>query len=722
MAISIASLLLPVLASAATPSRPWMNTSLTPDQRADLVLGQMTQEEKFRIIRADFGQEHDGIAAPVGALGSAGYTPGIERLGIPAIQETDAGLGVTRPGADKTGAIGLPAGTATAASFDTAIAYAGGAMIGGEARSKGFNVLLAGGVNLVRDPRNGRNFEYAGEDPLLAGTMAGYTVRGVQDQKVVSTVKHYVLNDLESGRNTLSADIDPVALRESDLLAFQIAVHTGDPGSVMCSYNRVNGKYTCEDEWLLNGVLKGEWGFKGYVMSDWGSVHSAAPSALAGLDQESAGEVFDKQVFFDAPLREAVKKGEVPQSRLDNMAHRILRTMFAKGVIDDPVVPRKARYAEDRLVAQKAAEAGAVLLKNEKALLPIARSVRSVAVIGGHADKGVLSGGGSSAVLDVEGSPVEGLMPQGWPGPMRFHPSAPLTTIKALAKGKVSYDSGTDIAAAAKAAAGADVAVVFVTQWAAESFDHADMALDGNQDALIAAVAKANPRTVVVLETNGAVRMPWLNDVGAVMEAWYPGSGGGAAIGRLLFGEVTPSGHLPMSWPKDESQLPRAKVQGAGLGSKAAPADRVDYTIEGADVGYRWFEKTKREPLFPFGFGLSYTTFAYSDFETSVDASGKPVARFTLRNTGKTTGADVPQLYVTAPGATARLAGWRKVWLKPGESQRVEIAADPLALARFDTKGNRWRVAAGAYSVRVGSSATKSEGQATVTIPESVLP
>ncbi|QWT19658.1 glycoside hydrolase family 3 C-terminal domain-containing protein [Bacillus sp. NP157] len=708
-------------ATAATPpAQPWMDRSLSPDKRAELMVAAMTDDEKFRLIRTDFGMKSDKHPQPEGALGNAGFIPAMPRIGLPAVQETDAGLGVTRPGVDNTGAVSLPAGLATAASFDPAVAHAGGRMIGGEARGKGYNVLLSGGVNLVRDPRNGRNFEYAGEDPVLAGLIVGATVKGVQEQQVVATVKHFAANDIESGRNTISSQIDPVALRESDLLAFQLAIAHGDPGSVMSAYNRVNGTYSGEHEWLLNEVLKKEWGFKGWVMSDWGGAHSAAKAANAGLDQQSAGEVFDAEVFFDKPLRDAVAKGDVSKARLDDMVKRILRSFFIHGVLDNPVPVKagKVPYDADRGVARATLEAGAVLLRNQGGLLPLAKG-KSVAVIGGRADKGVLAGGGSSAVSDVDGDPVPGLEPTGWPGPVKYHPSAPLTFIGKRA-GKVSFDPGTDVAAAAKAAAAADVAVVFVTKWAAESYDTPDLALGDNQDALVAAVTKANPKTIVVLETNGPVKMPWLDQAGAVLQAWYPGSGGGEAIARLLYGDVAPSGRLPLSWPVDESQLPRATIQGAGLGSKEKPADTIDYNIEGADVGYRWYEKTKRQPLFAFGYGLTYTTFDYSGFEVGQDKDGHAVAHVVVKNTGKTTGADVPQVYASGPaGGTRRLAGWTKVTLKPGDSRRVDIPLEPLALARWDDTGKRWHIAAGSYQLKLGRSAQDFAADATLQLPES---
>ncbi|HEY9111753.1 MAG TPA: beta-glucosidase [Rhodanobacteraceae bacterium] len=693
-----------------------MNPRLSPDQRAELVLKAMTQDEKFRLIRTEFGDTHP---RPPGALGSAGYQPAITRLGLPALQESDAGLGVAKP--LDAGATALPSGLATAASFDPSLAYEGGAMIGSEAHRRGFNVMLAGGADLVRDPRSGRNFEYAGEDPLLAGLIVGNAIAGIQSQHLVSTIKHFALNDLETARSTLSANIDRAAARESDLLAFEIAIETGHPGSVMCSYNRINAVYACEDDWLLDQVLKHDWHYKGFVMSDWGAVHSAAKSALAGLDQESAGETFDKRVYFDKPLRAAVATGEVPQSRIDDMALRILRSLFAAGVIDHPAKPAPIDFDADRKVAQRVEEAGAVLLSNQDSLLPLS-GAGSVAVIGGHADKGVLTGGGSSVVQSPQGNAVPGLPPTDWPGPRIYQPSAPLAAIERRAHGKVNFVDGKDIAAAARLAARSDVAVVFVEQWAAESFDLPTLALPGNQDALVEAVAKANPHTIVVLETNGPVAMPWLTQVGAVLEAWYPGAAGGEAIARLLYGEIAPSGRLPVSWPHDESQLPRPEIPGAGLAAiglppHGKPAEDVDYDIEGADVGYRWYQRERLEPLFPFGFGLTYTHFEYSGFEARVE-HGRVTASFTVTNRGSREGVDVPQLYVTLPGAdeVRRLAGWCRISLKPGQSAHLTVTADPRLLVNFDSHDQRWQRPAGAYLLQLGHSATSFQGQGKVTL------
>ena len=694
-----------------SPADPmgWRDPSVAPDARAARLLAAMTLDEKLRLLRADFGDASDRHPMPPGARRSAGFVPENQRLGIPALHESDAGLGVvTRGAANGRGATALPAMLATAASWDPDLAYAGGAMIGRQAWRRGLNVLLAGSGNLQRDPRAGRNFEYAGEDPLLAGTLVGHAIRGVQSSPVVSTMKHFALNDLETGRNSHDARIGEAALRESDLLVFELANRIGRPGSVMCAYNELNGAHACEHAWLLRDVLKGEWGFAGWVMSDWGAVHSAGRAALAGLDQQSAGEVFDREVYFDRPLRDAIASGQVPMARIDDMAGRILRTMFVQGLFDRPGETGAVDLEADGAVARRIAAAGAVLLENHGDLLPLGRGVRSIAVIGGHADVGVLSGGGSSSVIDPRGDPVTGLSPTTWPGPVRFHPSSPLRAIQALApRARVRFASGEDIRAAARLAGQADVAVVFATQWTAESFDVPTMALPGDQDALIAAVARANRRTVVVLETGGPVRMPWLERVGAVLEVWYPGSRGGEAIADLLFGVVPPSGRLPMTWPRDEAQLPRPQIAGAGLGSKQPPAAVIDYDVEGANVGYKWFAARGLEPLYPFGHGLGTTSFARANLKV-VSGDGPLRVYFDVTNTGARPGIDVPQVYLELPPGSStplRLIGWHKLAVEPGKTERVGVVIEPRLLESYDARAGRWVVPPGRYRVSVGGSA-----------------
>jgi beta-glucosidase len=705
-------------APRAAAARPWMNARLSPDARAELVLKEMSLDEQISLLHGSMPMFLN--PRPPGVVISAGYLPGLERLGVPPLKESDASLGVANAGRGNTDdAAALPSGVAVAATWDPKLAFAGGAMIGKEAREKGFNVLLAGGVNLIRDPRNGRDFEYVSEDPLLAGTMAGAAIRGIQSNHIVSTTKHYALNDQETGRMVLDARISDAAARESDLLAFEIAIQDGHPGSVMCAYERVNGTYACENPYLLTEVLKRDWGWPGFVMSDWGAVHSLA-SAKAGLDQES-GQQLDKQVFFDKPLKAAVASGEIPAAKVHDMAHRVLRSMFAEGLFEHPPAAGGLDTAADAQVSLRAAEQGIVLLKNRAGLLPLARSTHRIAVIGGHADIGVLSGGGSSQVVpkgSVHFAPPPGA-PK-WGGGVFYHPSSPLKAIQALAPGaEVVWDDGTDPARAAALARSADVAVVFATQWASEAMD-VSMTLPDRQDALIEAVAGANPRNIVVLETNAAVLTPWVDKAGAVVEAWYSGSRGGEAIARVLFGEVDPSGRLPVSFPQSEAQLPRPKLPGEAVTEAAdnsaqpKPFD-VDYS-EGSDVGYRWFARTGAKPQFPFGRGLSYTRFRYAAAKV---VGGKTLSvSFTVTNTGSRAGIDTPQVYLAASPVRhqQRLIGWSRVALKPGESRTVTILAPPRLLADWDEAGHRWRIAGGAYRVFVGPDAATPalRGQAAV--------
>jgi beta-glucosidase len=711
-------------AASAAPAQPqpWMNRALTPDARADLVIGQMRNDEKLRLV-VGTSERPEGDA-----IGAAGYVGGVPRLGIPSLKETNAELGVAIPLQQEKiqpedEATALPSGLASAASWNPGIAYANGRMIAEEARRKGFNVLLAGAVNLTRDPRNGRNFEYAGEDPLLAGAMVGAAIRGIEDRHVISTVKHFVLNDQETNRTLLDAQIDATALRESDLLAFELAIERGRPGAVMCAYNSLGGIHACENGTLLDQILRQEWDFSGWVMSDWGAVHSTVNAVRAGLDQESGAD-WDSQVFFGQPLSIALLKGDISGARLDEMAHRILRTMFATGVIDDRPAPEPLDVAADARVAQHAEEEGIVLLRNRSDLLPLSPRLKSIAVIAGHADIGVLSGGGSSQVIPIGGPALrigfaDGL--NSGPFPMIFDPSSPLRAIAAQAPGaSVAFADGSNSTAAAEIAGSADVAIVFATQWEREGHDSSTLALPRDQDQLIAAVAAANPRTIVVLETGNPVTMPWRDQVGAILEAWYPGARGGEAIANVLFGAVDPTGRLPLTFPASAEQLPRRDIPGRDAWNARFT---VDYG-EGAVVGYKWFDAQHAEPLFPFGFGLSYTRFRYSDLRVS---GGKRItASFTVTNSGARAGADVPQLYATVLDsnrrAVRRLVGWSKIALGPGESRRIRISVDPRLLADFDARRQQWHVGAGAYRLDLGASASDLRLSATARLGEQRLP
>jgi beta-glucosidase len=680
-----------------------------PDQRAAQLVSQMTLDEKIATVFGYFSTDFKGVPRPKdGREASAGFIPGVPRLGLPNQWQTDAGVGVSsQPVAKPRERTSLPSGLATAATWNPALAFKGGAMIGREARLSGHNVLLGGSVNLMREPRNGRNFEYAGEDPLLAGVMVGEQIRGIQSNNIIATVKHFAYNDQETSRNHIDARLADKAGRMSDLLAFQIAIERGDPGAVMCSYNRVNGDYACESDYLLNRVLKRDWGYRGYVMSDWGGTHSTIPAAIHGLDQQS-GWPFDKSEYFNAPLKEAVENGHVPAARLDDMVRRIVRSMFANGLMDHPQPVEeghKIDMAAHAAISRADAEEGIVLLKNAGGVLPLSDKVRTVAVIGGHADVGVLSGGGSAQVYPVGGSAVPNEGPTSFPGPMVYHPSSPLKALAARSEASFVYHDGKDAAGAARLAAASDVAIVFGTQWTAESLDAPTLALPHGQDSLIAAVAAANPKTVVVLETGGPVTMPWIDAVGAVVEAWYPGTAGGEAIARVLTGEVNPSGRLPATFPQSEAQLPRARVDG----NVAAEPGRysVDYNIEGAAVGYKWFELKGHKPLFAFGHGLSYTSF---DFEAlKAKAEGGAIAvDFKVRNSGARAGAAVAQVYVSrmAGGweAPRRLGGWSKLSLDPGQSGAGRVLIDPRVLAVFDSASGSWKIAAGDYLVTLATA------------------
>ncbi|MEO7687962.1 MAG: glycoside hydrolase family 3 C-terminal domain-containing protein [Sphingomonas sp.] len=714
----LASAAAPVAAAPRkAPAKAPGKVALSPDARAAALVAKMTQDEKLILVYGYFSTDFASkkyTAPPEGRPGSAGYIPGIPRLGIPPQWQTDAGIGVATQGGPwkKRERTALPSGLATAATWNPALAFSGGAMIGNEARNSGFNVMLAGGVNLMRDPRNGRNFEYGGEDPLLAGTMVGAQIAGIQSNHIISTVKHYAVNDQETDRNAGNSILDQGAMRTSDLLAFQFAIERANPGSVMCSYNRINGDFACENDFLLNQVLRKDWKWPGYVMSDWGATHSTAKAANAGLDQES-GAPFDDKPYFAQPLKDALADGSVSAAQLDLMVTRIVRSMVAHGLFEHPVAEGKIDYAAHAVVTRQDAEEGAVLLRNKEALLPLSRSTKRIAIIGGHADKGVLTGGGSSLVYPIGGNAVPGLIPTSWPGPIMYYPSSPMAEIAKLAPGaKVSYANGDDPAVAAELAKNSDVVIVFATSWAGESFD-VPLGLPGYQDALISTVAAANPKTVVVLETGGPVLTPWANQVGSILAAWYPGTAGGTAIANLLFGKVNPSGHLPASFPKSAEQLPHP----------AAPNSGDTIYAEGATVGYKWYDMKGLEPLFPFGHGLSYTSFGYSGLAATSTGAGVSV-RFTVRNTGKVAGKAVPQIYVARHGweAPKRLGAFSKVALAPGASRTVTVTVDPRLLATWDDSAHAWRIAPGAYEVMLAASARDIKQTVTVQVAARTLP
>nr|WP_274707913.1 beta-glucosidase [Arthrobacter sp. H16F315] len=658
---------------------------------------------------------------------SAGYTPGIPRLGIPGLLMTDASLGVTNPGyREGDTATALPASIALGASFNPVLARRSGQLIGREARSRGLNVLLAGGLNLHRDPRNGRNFEYLSEDPWLTGVLGAESVEGIQGEQVISTVKHFSLNCNETNRHWLDAVIDPAAHRESDLLAFEIAIERARPGSVMTGYNKINGTYAGGNEGLLQGILKGAWGFPGWVMSDWG----ATPSwdfALQGQDQESGVQIdvmMWGQESFTAPLRAAFESGEFPKQRLSEMVQRILYAIFDVGIDDWEGTP-DVDPAAHAAVALETARQGIVLLKNDGVLpleVPSTAVGRfKIAVIGGHAQLGVPAGCGSSAVTPPGGyAEIHSIGGPGIMGSMRnlyLLPSSPLAELqKLLPDAEIEYDPGMNPGEAVLLARRSDVAIVFGIRVEGEGYDNADLSLPWGQDTVIDAVAGANSNTVVVLETGNPVAMPWLPKVSAVLAAWYPGQCGGQAIAEILAGVTNPSGKLPLTFPKDLDQTPRPVLP--GLGTPWGTPTTVTYN-EGSDVGYRWFAKAGKKPLFPFGHGLSYTRFGYGNL--TVQDRGGVRAEVTVTNEGPRPGADVPQLYLLEDpaGPRMRLLGFERVDLEPGESRTVELTVDPRLLACYSTGRGQWHIAAGNYRLALGHSAGDCSLEADVYLAES---
>jgi beta-glucosidase len=703
---SIGILCVAALATFAIMSRSANAREPAVDTHARATEEQMTDAERFSLIVSLVPGL--GSAVPTNIPASAAYVPGIPRLGIPALRETDGSLGVTNPGRPGDTATALPAGLALGATFDPALAHEAGTMVGREARAKGFNVLLGGGMTLVRDPRNGRNFEYISEDPLLSASMTSEAVIGTQSVGVISMVKHFSLNADETNRHTFDAIIDPIAHRESDLLAFQMAIERAQPGSIMCAYNKVNGDYNCGNDVLLNQILKKTWGYKGYVMSDWGAVHSW-DYARKGLDQES-GAQFDKMLsgdeWFEGPLRAAYADGNLPKAQLSEMVRRILHSIYAVGV-DKATSPPTIDPVQDNATALEVAREGAVLLKNDR-ILPLAPSVRSIAIIGGQAQLGVPTGGGSSMVTPPGGFaatiPLDGEYYIPNFRIEKFLPSSPLAELKKLLpQATITYDPGAYPADAAALARRSDVAIVFATRFENEAFDSPDLTLPFGQDAMIDAVIAANPKTVVVLETGNPIAMPWGARAKAILEAWFPGQAGAQAIAEILTGNIDPSGRLPITFPADVRQLPRPALPGFGTPLGATVTARYN---EGAEVGYRWFAKTGAKPLYAFGYGLSYTSFAYSDLQIS---GGETItASVTVTNTGARAGADVPQLYLTeaAGDKRVRLLGFERVKLAPGESRRVTMTAEPRLLARFEASGH-WHIAAGTYRVAIGKSSGK---------------
>ena len=799
---------------------PWVHSAASPAAHAAQVLAAMTLDEKIQLVHGASGTPY------------AGWVPGIPRLCVPPLKLHD-GPGGVADGLE--GVTQLPAPVAVAATWDTSVARAYGAVIAEEEWGKGANVNLGPTVNIVRDPRWGRAFEALGEDPLLAGRLAAAEIRGVQGGGVLSQVKHWVAYNQETFRNTAADDVivDRRTLHEIYMPQFEAAVAAG-VASAMCSYATVDGTWACEDAYTEDTVLDGQWRFGGFITSDWGATHSTVASILGGLAMQ-----MPESTYFGAPLKAAVQAGQVPVGALDDRVRSILEQEFRFGLFErqNAGVPTAVVTTEQHAgVARSVAAAGTVLLKNAGGLLPLdPATVHSIAVIGYDGGTGAMSGGGGSAwvVPRYLVTPFQGLARRAGGGvsvryaqgtlqpngplpavPARFLASsagpgltvefynnmtlagpavatrvdssvaadwhdqspapgvnqnqwsarwtgtitvpttgtylfsltsddgsrlfvngvriidnwrnqAPTTEIGtvALTAGQsvpieVDFyqDGGGDsislgwrapgepslLDAAVALARSSDVAVVFASDFETEGADLPNIDLPGEQDRLISAVAAANPRTIVVLNTGSAVAMPWVDSVAGVVEAWYPGQEDGNAIAAVLFGDVNPSARLPVSFPKSLADVPAStSEQWPGVGGQ------VRYS-EGLLVGYRWYQARAVAPLFPFGFGLSYTTFRFSHLRVARGHGSSVRVTATVTNTGRRAGAEVVQVYVGAPAATGeppwQLEGFARVDLEPGRAMQVSFDLGPRAFAQWDTAGESWVVGAGRYRIGVGDS------------------
>ncbi len=651
-------------------AQSWTNKTLSASERATLLLQAMSFDEKVAMIN--------------GAGGSyVGNIPANSRLGIPALTLQDGPAGV-RVGDSSTTA--FPAPITVAASWDTAIARQYGSMMGAEARGKGIEVLLGPMMNTARAYQAGRNFEGYGEDPDLSGAMAAAEVQGIQSQGVIATAKHFVCNDQETQRMVISSDVDERALHEIYYPPFLDCVHAG-AGAVMASYNRVNSRYACEFE-DLNATLKKLWGFNGFVMSDWG----AGFGTVAGMDNGLDMEMYSGGHFQTNAVTSAMQLGNVPASELDGMVHRVLTTMFQFGVFDNPPVGNlgsTVMSSAHNQFARDAAAAGTVLLKNNGGLLPLSSSVHSIAVIGSVASAAPISTGGGSASVNLS------------------YNVTPLAGITSRAGGGITVNyaqgDGASVSQAVQLATNSDVAIVCVGQQTSEGSDRSSLSLPNGQDALINAVAAANPNTVVVVYSSSATLMPWANQVAAVLMAWYPGQENGNALARVLFGDVNPSGKLPVTIPAAANQVPTSTAaQFPGVNG------HVSYS-EGLEVGYRWYDANNMTPLFPFGYGLSYSTFGYSNLTVSaVSPSGQVQIGFDLTNAGGRAGAEVAELYLGFPTAASEppkaLKGFQKIPLSPGQTQHVTFNLTWEDLANWDATARGWIVTPGTFQVMVGAS------------------
>ena len=665
---------------------PWVNSSTPTATKVAQLMAQMTLQQKVQLLH--------GASDPTPYIG---MITGIPSLCIPNVNLEDGPAGV---GDGLGGVTQMPSANATAATFDPAYEQQYGATIGAEFAGKGVNVALGPTVNIVRDPRWGRAYETFGEDPYLAGQMAAADVQGIQSQGVMAEVKHAAVYNIEQPAGTVI--VDQRTMQEIYLPAFQVAIRQGGAAAVMCAYSNVNNVPACQNPALLNTPLYQQAGFTGFVTSDWGGAHSTVESANAGMTVE-----MPFGYFYADFLIQAVQNGQVSQSTLDTMVSRVLTQMFNFGMFNKAPsgsTTTPVSSAAHVRVAVQGAEEGTVLLKNN-GILPLSTSnLSSVAVIGVDAGAGTQTIGGGSGTVTSTGTV--------WP----------ITGIQNRLNGTgvtATFNEGTDQAAAVALARSSSVAIVFASDnYGHEEADNTSLNLPNNQDALISAVAAANPHTIVVLNNNSAILMPWLNQVSAVFEGFYDGQGWGTAIAALLFGDVNPSGKLPVTFPASLSQVPaNTAAQWPGTNGQVQYSEKLN-------VGYRWYDANNVTPLFPFGYGLSYTSFSFSNLHVGALSNNSATVTATVTNTGSRAGIEVAQLYVGQPAANGepprQLQGFQRITLNPGASGTVTFTVPIHALAHWDTTANGWQATAGAYQILVGDSSRNLPLSGTLTVPTTV--
>jgi beta-glucosidase len=682
-------------AAPAAQGRPMQVAQQTPEESAAALVAQMTLDEKI-------SQTH---TTGTGAGGIARLVPGIPRLGIPDLRITNGPAGVgTGSVPTQPSATALPAPVALAATFDTDLAHLYGVTEGRETANVGHNLLEAPDVNIVRVPQGGRAFENYGEDPYLAEQMAVANIKGIQSQGVMAEVKHYAANDQETNRKTINEEIDNRTLHEIHLPAFEDAVKKANVSTVMCAYPAINGSFSCENRYLLTDVLRDQWGFQGMIQSDASATHTAVGSVNAGQDLE-----LRDNGPYDQELKQAVLDGKVTMAQLDSLIVRRLATEIRFGLFDHPATITPINAAAGGAAARSIAEQSTVLLKNAGGQLPlISAKLHSIAVIGQYANQVHPGGGGSSHVNPLYTvSPLQAIVHRAGPGVA------------------VTTDTGADATQAANVAKSADVAVVIVSDVEREGADRPNMSLTGNQDQLVQSVAAANPHTVVVVDSGAPVLMPWVDSVPAILEAWYPGEEDGSALAGILFGDVNPSAKLPVTFPRAETQTPIAPPE------RWPGVNGTAHYSEALEVGYRWYDAQGQDPLFPFGFGLSYTTFAFRHLSVSprldpagVGSGGRVTASVDVTNTGQRAGSDVVQAYVSFPASSGepphQLKGFAKVSLRPGQTKRVTLRLDERAFSVWDPAAQQWTTVDGTYQVSVGDSSRNLPLTGTVTVPKTV--